>query len=145
VPHSKRHGGQGQEGQQQGDRFWDGIESHIVATASGIGNVQIFATEVTHQIAFAKSVVLTDKRATDAKEVERHSFLELKIVNQQNVQRTGQFDITRHIDPVEFGQRFIATTVKQATQFDLRRTGGLVRITRNWPSPKLCTSLNERI
>jgi hypothetical protein len=46
VPHSKRHGYQGQE---EGGGFWDGIERYVVATASGIRNEQVLAAEAVIQ------------------------------------------------------------------------------------------------
>ena len=77
-PHSKRCGYQGQEGQQKGGGFWDGVQRYVVATASGIGNVQIFATEITNQIALAQAVVLTAERAANTKEVEHVAAMQLK-------------------------------------------------------------------
>lgn len=39
---------------------------------------------------------------------------------------TGQLDVARHHEPVELGQRFTATAVEMAAQFDLLAAARLV-------------------
>ena len=58
--------------------------------------------------------------ATDAQEFKHLAAINpfFKPVDQADIQQARQFDITRHIDPVEFGQCIVTTAVKQTTQFD---------------------------
>ena len=54
--------------------------------------------------------------ATDAHDIKPIATVQFKPIDQFDMQQTGQFDATCHIDPVEFGQCIVTTAVKQPSQ-----------------------------
>ena len=82
-------------------------------------------------MALVQAIILTAERAADLQNVKRHSGQQLKAVDQVDIERTGQFDVTRHMQPVELGQRFISTAVEFSAQFGFLAACAFVIVTVN--------------
>ena len=54
------------------------------------------------------------EHSTDSQEIKHMIGLQFKVIDQLDIKRTGPFEITRHIDPVEFGQCIVLSRTSAA-------------------------------